>query len=199
MKGLGLEKKFGAQLLSIGQMIPENVDRYLGQPQLLLRKVMPGKRALVGALAISGASLAGLMLGSFIHKRSPWSALNATAAVLPRYRARRPSKDFQPKRVATALGAIAVASLALAAFEDVAGKKTGRALRGAIGGVTALAMDRIIGKSSYWPGLKRALGIEGLALTYGAIGAACALSPKEMNGVQKDPSGGDIAAGVPAM
>ena len=88
-------------------------------------------------------------------------------------------------------------SLVLAAVQGAVGDKLtkSRVGRGALTGGTAFALDRLFMGRRFLDALDRAIGRKATALTFAAIAAAYALTCGTRKEPERDPAGGDTAAG----
>lgn len=196
-----IENEVGAQFESITAVVPEELGRFAAAPREALKKLVPEKGAVLRpAVAISAAILGTVVIGAIIHRKNVWTGINALTAGAPGFR-RRPKRGFD---LASAAGSIAVVmggSLVLAALQGSIGNKAGKSpiTRGIMAAATAFGLDRLLLRRPYFRALEKALGKAGPALKYGAIGTSYALAAPRKSVEERDVTGGDISAGVPAM
>ncbi len=191
-----IENVIGAQLASITAVVPEGVGRFVAHPRESLEKMAPEKANVVKpTIAISAVCLGALVLGALRRRPSVRERLDAMTDRLPFVSTRR----RKAKRALDAIGGIGIAlasSVMVALVQGVIGKKVSKigeskAARGAGAAAVMMALDGALSRGG------EALGLAAKAAKYAAIGTAYALTSKPEK--KPDPSGGDIAAGVPAM
>lgn len=199
-----LENEVGAQYQSIAAVVPESIGRFASAPTETLKSLVPStNEVLKSAIAMTIASVGAVMLGSVLRGHRASAGIEVMTDSIPWLRSRR----FRRGRAAEALragaigGSLVLGSVLLAGLEGAIGDKLtkSRVGRGLLTSFSAFGLDRLLLGPRCLEAMTRFLGRSGVALTYGAVGAAYALASSSESPPERDPSGGDIAAGVPAM
>jgi hypothetical protein len=137
------------------------------------RRIAPDRGVLTSGLGMSAAAIGALVVGSMLHRGSPWQGVNAITSGLGLSGRRAPAR-FDARLALVSLAMIVGGSMAVAAITNkvTPARGVGRIGSGLLAGLGSYAGDRLLMKRQFLPALRHSLGPVGTAVMYGAIGLA---------------------------
>ena len=152
-----------------------------GRIASLAKRIAPDRSVLTSGLGMSAAGLAALVIGSTLHRRSPWSGINAITGGLGLV-GRRSRRRFDTGLTAVSLATIVGGSLVVAAIANklTPSRGIGRIGGGVLAALGSLAIDRFLMRRQLLPALTHSLGPVGTIAKYGAIGLGAMLGRRAL-------------------